>query len=103
MLGPVCIKRSVRPHSYTLTSKKSLASLTSDRERYYYITPAVWMIGKTDKRRVDLPGAASQQEDCPIHTTPIDLDNAPMYSGFIHAPASRKVRWGFAFPDLLVE
>jgi hypothetical protein len=24
----------------------------------FYTTPAVWMIGRTDKRRVDLPGAA---------------------------------------------
>jgi hypothetical protein len=59
MLEPICVKRSVRPHSYTLTSKKSLASPTSDYERFYCITRTVWTVGQAEGRGANLPNMAS--------------------------------------------
>jgi hypothetical protein len=38
MLEPTYKKPNVQPHSYTITSRKSLACLISDRERWYYTT-----------------------------------------------------------------
>jgi hypothetical protein len=59
MLEPTYTKPNVQPHSYTLTSKKSLWCRPRNDARYFYVTRTVWGIGETKRRGVNLPDLAS--------------------------------------------
>lgn len=60
MLEPIYIKLSVQPHSYTLTSKKSLGCRARIDRRCFYVTLPVLMIWRVELRGVNLPNLASQ-------------------------------------------
>jgi hypothetical protein len=66
MLEPTYKKPNVQPHSYTLTSKRSLGFLTSDDESYFYITRIVWGVGGTKRRGVNLTNVASIKKPATI-------------------------------------